>query len=123
MNLAVRTSLRGWRFVCAGDIGVRNELPSTFQADCYQQHRWSCGPANLFPKVLLEILHNDRVSPWKKLHLLYGFFFLRKVVAQLVTVLLYYIVIPACVLVQGDVHLPKYVAMYLLAAITLFNTA
>ncbi|PVH63941.1 hypothetical protein PAHAL_2G140600 [Panicum hallii] len=121
MDLAVRASLRGWRFVYAGDLAVRNELPSTFRAYRYQQHRWSCGPANLLRKVLPEILRSDRVSPWKKLHLLYAFFFVRKVVAHLVTFLFYCLVIPACVLVQGDVHLPKYVAVYVPAVITLLN--
>ncbi|CAN6203877.1 unnamed protein product [Urochloa humidicola] len=121
MDLAVRASLRGWRFVYAGDVGVRNELPSTFRAYRYQQHRWSCGPANLFRKVGPEILRSYRVSPWKKLHILYAFFFVRKVVAHLVTFLFYCVVIPACVLVQGDVHLPRYVAMYVPAAITVLN--
>ncbi|CAL5075431.1 unnamed protein product [Urochloa decumbens] len=121
MDLAVRASLRGWRFVYAGDIGVRNELPSTFKAYRYQQHRWSCGPANLFRKVTPEILRSERVSPWKKLHILYAFFLVRKVVAHLVTFLFYCVVIPACVLVQGDVHLPRYVAMYVPAAITVLN--
>ncbi|OEL17093.1 Mannan synthase 1 [Dichanthelium oligosanthes] len=99
MDLAVRASLRGWCFVYAGDLTMRNEPPSTFKAYRYQQQRWSCGPANLFRKVLPEILRSDRVSPWKKLHLLYAFFFVRKVVAHLVTFLFYCIVIPACVLV------------------------
>jgi len=121
MDLAVRASLRGWRFVYAGDLAVRSELPSTFRAYRYQQHRWSCGPANLLRKVLPEILRSDRVSPWKKLHLLYAFFFVRKVVAHLVTFLFYCLVIPACVLVQGDVRLPKYVAVYVPAVITLLN--
>jgi beta-mannan synthase len=123
MDLAVRASLRGWRFVYVGDLVVRNELPSTFKAYRYQQHRWSCGPANLFRKVLPEILRSDRVSLGKKLHLLYAFFFVRKVVAHLVTFLFYCVVIPACVLVQGDVRLPKYVAMYVPALITLLNAA
>ncbi|XP_035821918.1 glucomannan 4-beta-mannosyltransferase 1-like isoform X2 [Zea mays] len=123
MDLAVRASLRGWRFVYVGDLVVRNELPSTFKAYRYQQHRWSCGPANLFRKVLPEILRSDRVSLGKKFHLLYAFFFVRKVVAHLVTFLFYCVVIPACVLVQGDVRLPKYVAMYVPALITLLNAA
>nr|BAD46620.1 putative beta-1,4-mannan synthase [Oryza sativa Japonica Group]BAD54677.1 putative beta-1,4-mannan synthase [Oryza sativa Japonica Group] len=54
MDLAVRASLRGWRFVYVGHVGVRNELPSTLRAYRYQQHRWSCGPANLFRKIFLE---------------------------------------------------------------------
>lgn len=123
MDLAVRASLRGWRFVYAGDIRVRNELPSTLKAYRYQQHRWSCGPANLLRKMFWEILASGQVSPWKKLHLLYAFFFVRKVVAHFVTFFFYCVVIPACVLVQGDVRLPKYVAMYVPAIITLLNAA
>uniref|UniRef100_A0ACD5ZBC2 Uncharacterized protein n=1 Tax=Avena sativa TaxID=4498 RepID=A0ACD5ZBC2_AVESA len=121
MDLAVRASMRGWKFVFTGDVKVRNELPSTFKAYRYQQHRWSCGPANLMRKMFWEILTSRQVSTWKKLHVLYGFFFVRKVVAHLVTFLFYCVVIPACVLVQGDVRLPKYVAMYVPAIITLLN--
>lgn len=35
---------------------VKNELPSTFKAYRFQQHRWSCGPANLFKKMAVEII-------------------------------------------------------------------
>lgn len=35
---------------------VKNELPSTFKAYRHQQHRWSCGPANLFRKMAMEIV-------------------------------------------------------------------
>jgi len=37
---------------------VRNELPSKFKAYRFQQHRWSCGPANLFRKMTMEIIFN-----------------------------------------------------------------
>lgn len=39
-------------------LQVKNELPSTFKAYRYQQHRWSCGPANLFRKMAMEIINN-----------------------------------------------------------------
>jgi hypothetical protein len=48
-------------------IQVKNELPSTFKAYRYQQHRWSCGPANLFRKMVMEIIRNKvwlRLLPW-----------------------------------------------------------
>jgi len=38
---------------------VKNELPSSFQAYRFQQHRWSCGPANLFKKIAMEIIKNQ----------------------------------------------------------------
>lgn len=37
-------------------LQVKNELPSTFKAYRFQQHRWSCGPANLFKKMTKEIM-------------------------------------------------------------------
>ncbi|XP_048498948.1 glucomannan 4-beta-mannosyltransferase 9 isoform X2 [Beta vulgaris subsp. vulgaris] len=58
MDLAVRASLKGWKFVYVGELKVKNELPSTFKAYRYQQHRWSCGPANLFRKMVNEIIKN-----------------------------------------------------------------
>ncbi|KAM0023206.1 putative glucomannan 4-beta-mannosyltransferase [Helianthus debilis subsp. tardiflorus] len=58
MDLAVRVSLKGWKFIYVGDLKVKNELPSTFKAYRYQQHRWSCGPANLFKKMIIEIARN-----------------------------------------------------------------
>ncbi|KAJ0088755.1 hypothetical protein Patl1_32359 [Pistacia atlantica] len=65
MDLAVRASLKGWKFVYLGDVKVKNELPSTFKAYRYQQHRWSCGPANLFRKMVMEIIRNDvEVPKW-----------------------------------------------------------
>ncbi|CAA6662635.1 unnamed protein product [Spirodela intermedia] len=106
MDLAVRASLKGWKFLFVGDLSVKNELPSTYKAYRYQQHRWSCGPANLFRKMLKEIIYCERVSAWKKIHVIYAFFFVRKIVAHLVTFFFYCVVIPACVLVP-DVRLPK----------------
>ncbi|KAL6534148.1 hypothetical protein OROHE_013073 [Orobanche hederae] len=61
MDLAVRASLKGWKFLFVGDLEVKNELPSTFKAYRYQQHRWSCGPANLFRKMFKEIIICERV--------------------------------------------------------------
>ncbi|GLJ55309.1 hypothetical protein SUGI_1186880 [Cryptomeria japonica] len=120
MDLAVRASLRGWKFVFIGNLGVKNELPSTFKAYRYQQHRWSCGPANLFRKMLKEIIANKKVSAWKKFHVIYGFFFVRKIVAHIVTFVFYCVVIPATVLVP-EVQLPKWGAVYIPTTITLLN--
>ncbi|CDY09672.1 BnaC07g33890D [Brassica napus] len=58
MDLAVRVGLHGWKFVYLNDLTVRNELPSKFKAYRFQQHRWSCGPANLFRKMTMEIIYN-----------------------------------------------------------------
>ncbi|XP_015898461.3 glucomannan 4-beta-mannosyltransferase 1 isoform X1 [Ziziphus jujuba] len=120
MDLAVRASLKGWKFIFVGDVGVKNELPSTFKAYRFQQHRWSCGPANLFRKMTKEILLCERVSIWKRLHLIYAFFFVRKIVAHWVTFFFYCIIIPASVLVP-ELHLTKPIAIYIPATITILN--
>ncbi|XP_075646212.1 glucomannan 4-beta-mannosyltransferase 9-like [Castanea sativa] len=120
MDLAVRASLKGWKFVYVGDIKVKNELPSTFKAFRYQQHRWSCGPANLFRKMAMEIVRNKRVSLWKKLYVVYSFFFVRKVIAHTVTFFFYCVVLPATVLVP-EVEVPKWGSVYIPSIITLLN--
>ncbi|KAJ0973464.1 hypothetical protein J5N97_021423 [Dioscorea zingiberensis] len=120
MDLAVRASLKGWKFLFLGDIKVKNELPSTLKAYRYQQHRWSCGPANLFRKMVLEIARNKKVSLLKKVHVIYNFFFVRKIVAHIVTFVFYCVVIPATVLVP-EVQIPKWGTVYIPSIITLLN--
>ncbi|XP_010940677.1 glucomannan 4-beta-mannosyltransferase 9 [Elaeis guineensis] len=120
MDLAVRASLKGWKFLFLGDLKVKNELPSTLKAYRYQQHRWSCGPANLFRKMLLEIAKNKKVSLFKKVHVIYNFFLVRKIVAHIVTSVFYCMVIPATVLVP-EVEIPKWGAVYIPSIITLLN--
>ncbi|PKI72533.1 hypothetical protein CRG98_007055 [Punica granatum] len=102
MDLAVRASLKGWKFVYLGGIKVKNELPSTFKAYRYQQHRWSC------------------VSLWKKVHVIYSFFFVRKIVAHIVTFVFYCVVLPATVLVP-EVTVPKWGAVFIPSIITVLN--
>ncbi|OIT38021.1 glucomannan 4-beta-mannosyltransferase 9 [Nicotiana attenuata] len=120
MDLAVRAGLNGWKFVYVGNLKVKNELPSTFKAYRYQQHRWSCGPANLFRKMAMEIATNKKVSVWKKFYLIYSFFFVRKIIAHIVTFILYCVVMPATVFVP-EVQVPKWGAIYIPSAITLLN--
>ncbi|RRT67434.1 hypothetical protein GW17_00010548 [Ensete ventricosum] len=62
----------------------------------------------------------QKVSPWKKVHVIYSFFFVRKVVAHIVTFVFYCIVIPATVLVP-EVEIPKWGAIYIPSIITLLN--
>ncbi|KAK1396566.1 Glucomannan 4-beta-mannosyltransferase 9 [Heracleum sosnowskyi] len=120
MDLAVRATLKGWKFVYAGDVQVKSELPSTFKAFRYQQHRWSCGPANLFRKMAVEIATNKKVTLWKKLYVLYSFFFVRKIVGHIVTFTFYCVVLPMTVLVP-EVEVPIWGAVYIPTVITILN--
>ncbi|KAK4353632.1 hypothetical protein RND71_025826 [Anisodus tanguticus] len=102
------------------DLAVKNELPSTFKAYRYQQHRWSCGPANLFKKMAGEIAANKKVSMWKKFYLIYSFFFVRKIIAHIVTFIFYCVIMPATVLIP-EVQVPIWGAVYIPSTVTLLN--
>ncbi|KAI3834409.1 hypothetical protein MKX03_032520 [Papaver bracteatum] len=120
MDLAVRASLKGWKFVYVGAIKVKSELPSTFKAFRYQQHRWSCGPANLFRKMVMEIIRNQRVDLWQKVHVIYSFFLVRKIIAHIVTFSFYCVVIPTCVFFP-EVVVPIWGVFYVPTIITVLN--
>ncbi|KAL3718242.1 hypothetical protein ACJRO7_003386 [Eucalyptus globulus] len=121
MDLAVRASLRGWKFVYLGDLQVKSELPSTFKAFRFQQHRWSCGPANLFRKMVMEIVRNKKVRFWKKVYVIYSFFFVRKIIAHMVTFFFYCVVLPLTIWVP-EVHVPIWGAVYIPSVITILNS-
>lgn len=121
MDLAVRASLRGWKFVYLGDLQVKSELPSTFNAFRFQQHRWSCGPANLFRKMVMEIVRNKKVKFWKKVYVIYSFFFVRKIIAHMVTFTFYCVVLPLTILVP-EVKVPIWGAVYIPSVITILNS-
>ncbi|KAI4382283.1 hypothetical protein MLD38_008264 [Melastoma candidum] len=121
MDLAVRSSLRGWKFVYLGDLQVKSELPSTFKAFRFQQHRWSCGPANLFRKMVMEIVRNKKVRFWKKVYVIYSFFFVRKIIAHMVTFFFYCVVLPITIWVP-EVHVPIWGAIYIPSIITILNS-
>ncbi|KAA8550235.1 hypothetical protein F0562_001919 [Nyssa sinensis] len=120
MDLAVRASLKGWKFLYLGDLQVKSELPSTFKAFRYQQHRWSCGPANLFRKMVMEIIKNKKVSLWKKVYVIYSFFFVRKIIAHMITFFFYCVVLPLTILVP-EVYVPIWGAVYIPSIITALN--
>ncbi|KAL0436336.1 UNVERIFIED_CONTAM: Glucomannan 4-beta-mannosyltransferase 2 [Sesamum radiatum] len=121
MDLAVRAGLKGWKFLYLGDLQVKSELPSTFKAFRFQQHRWSCGPANLFRKMVMEIATNKKVTLFKKFYVIYSFFIVRKLVAHMFTFFFYCVVLPLAILVP-EVEVPKWGSIYLPCIITALNS-
>ncbi|KAK8971159.1 Glucomannan 4-beta-mannosyltransferase 9 [Platanthera guangdongensis] len=121
MDLAVRTTLLGWKFVYVGSVKVKSELPSTFKAYRFQQHRWSCGPANLFKKMALEILRAKKVSLQKKFYLIYNFFLARRIISHNVTFFFYCVVIPLSVFIP-EVEIPRWGVVYIPTIITCLNS-
>jgi len=60
----------------------------------------------------------QEVSLWRKLYLIYSFFFIRKVVAHVVPFMLYCVVIPLSVLIP-EVSVPVWGVVYIPTTITL----
>jgi len=62
----------------------------------------------------------QNVTLWKKVHVIYSFFVVRKLVAHIVTFIFYCVILPATVLVP-EVTVPKWGAVYIPSVITLLN--
>ncbi|RZC76805.1 hypothetical protein C5167_000965 [Papaver somniferum] len=91
------------------DIKVKSELPSTCKALRYQQHRWSRGSANLFSKMVMDIIRNKRISLWRRVYVIYNLFLIWKMIT------------PMCVMFP-EVAIPKWGTVYAPTVISLLNT-
>ncbi|KAK4396771.1 Glucomannan 4-beta-mannosyltransferase 2 [Sesamum angolense] len=121
MDLAVRAALKGWKLVYVGDLEVKSELPSTLKAFRSQQHRWSCGPCNLFGKVVMDVIKSKKVSLWKKVYMIYNFFFVRKIVGHTCIFFSYCLVLPLTILIP-EVNVPKGGAVFIPCIIAAINS-
>lgn len=63
----------------------------------------------------------QKVTLWKKLYVLYSFFFVRKIVGHIVTFSFYCVVLPMTVLVP-EVEVPIWGAIYIPSVITILNS-
>ena len=70
--------------------------------------------------VNLLLFFIQKVALLKKLHVIYSFFFVRKIVAHIVTFVLYCVVIPASVWVP-EVEVPIWATIYIPTIITILN--
>lgn len=62
----------------------------------------------------------QRVTLWKKVYVIYSFFFVRKIIAHINTFLFFCVVLPATVMVP-EVSIPKWGAVYIPTATTIIN--
>jgi beta-mannan synthase len=68
----------------------------------------------------MEILQNKKVSAWKKLYLIYNFFFIRKIVVHIFTFVFYCLILPTTVLFP-ELQVPKWATVYFPTTITILN--
>ncbi|CAI5488423.1 unnamed protein product [Closterium sp. Naga37s-1] len=119
MDLAVRAHLKGWRFVFLNDVEVQCELPQSYEAYRKQQHRWHSGPMQLFRLCLGDIVA-AKISLWKKFHLIFLFFLLRKMVLPFYSFLLFCVLLPLTIFVP-EAALPLWVVCYVPGVMSLLN--
>lgn len=55
MDLSLRSYVGGWKAIFLEDTTCLNELPASFFAYRKQQHRWTCGPVQLWRKTAYYI--------------------------------------------------------------------
>ena len=63
----------------------------------------------------------QKVTLWKKIYVIYNFFFVRKIIGHILTFVFYCLVIPATALVP-EVEIPKWASVYIPTIITLLNS-
>jgi len=59
MDLSLRSYVGGWKAIFLEDTTCLNELPASFFAYRKQQHRWTCGPVQLWRKTAYYIWHSS----------------------------------------------------------------
>lgn len=63
----------------------------------------------------------QKVKFWKKVYVIYSFFFVRKIIAHMVTFFFYCVVLPLTILVP-EVRVPIWGAVYIPSIITTLNS-
>lgn len=63
----------------------------------------------------------QKVRFWKKVYVIYSFFFVRKIIAHMVTFFFYCVVLPLTIWIP-EVHVPIWGAVYIPSVITILNS-
>ncbi|KAG6475213.1 hypothetical protein ZIOFF_064431 [Zingiber officinale] len=115
MDLAVRATLRGWKFLYIGDLKV-----CVYMINVNVQLLKVSYQAIIKPIGISNIVGHE-VPLMKKLFLLYNFFFARRIVSHNVTFFFYCIIIPLSSFFP-EVVIPKWGVFYVPTLITILNS-
>jgi len=121
MDLSLRCYLNGWRFIFLYDVECLNELPSSFYAYRKQQHRWSCGPMQLWRQAMSSVWKSE-IPLWQKLYLNIFFFGSRMFATHFIALVFYCTIVPLSLFVP-EVHIPYSILVYVPAIVTLSTAA
>jgi beta-mannan synthase len=121
MDLSLRAYLQGWRFVFLYDVTCLNEVPSSYDAYRKQQHRWSCGPMQLWRKATSAVWHSN-ISWAMKLYLNSFFFGTRLFATHVVSFVFYCTLVPIAV-IAPEVRIPFWALVYMPLLVTCSTVA
>jgi len=116
MDLSLRAYIKGWKAIFLEDVTVLNELPASFFAFRKQQHRWTCGPVQLWSKASKDIWASSLPLP-RKLELITIYFGVRKCATHLVALGFFCTLVPLAVMTP-EINIPVWVLVHLPVAVT-----
>ena len=93
-----------------------NELPSSYDAYRKQQHRWSCGPMQLWRKATSAVWASN-ISWAQKVYLNVFFFGTRLFATHIVSFVLYCTLVPIAV-IAPEIRMPFWALIYVPISIT-----
>eukprot|EP00897_Mesotaenium_endlicherianum_P001014 jgi/Mesen1/10913/ME000095S10255 len=121
MDLSLRAYLQGWKFIFLNDVECICEIPSTYAAYRHQQHRWSCGPMQLWRKAMVQVWQSH-IHILQKLYLNIFFFGTRLFATHIVSFVFYCTLVPICV-VAPEVIIPYWALVYVPMLVTISTVA
>lgn len=122
MDLSLRAYLKGWKFVFLNDITCDCEIPACYDAYRKQQHRWSCGPAQLFKIAVTQTWAAKNIPITKRIYLVFLFFGTRMFASHVVSFALYCALIPICAAFP-EVVIPFWALVYTPVLVTISTVA
>ncbi|BDA47669.1 probable glucomannan 4-beta-mannosyltransferase 9 [Coccomyxa sp. Obi] len=117
MDLSLRTYVNGWKAVYLSDTTCMNELPASFFAFRKQQHRWTCGPVQLWRRCAGDIW-NSSLPMSAKLELLVLYFGIRKFATHWVSLGFFCTLVPLSVFTP-EVNIPLWALVHLPVVVTI----
>jgi beta-mannan synthase len=121
MDLSLRAYIKGWKAIFLNDVTCLNEIPASFFAFRKQQHRWTCGPAQLWIKAHKDIWSSD-LSLFRKLELTIMYFGVRKCATHFVALGFFCSLVPLSI-ITPEVNVPTWALVQLPVVVTLSTAA
>jgi beta-mannan synthase len=117
MDLSLRAYVKGWKAIFLDDVTCLNELPASFFAFRKQQHRWTCGPVQLWSKASKDIWSSS-LPLLRKLELICVYFGIRKCATHFVALGFFCTLVPLSVFTP-EISIPTWVLVHLPILVTI----